>query len=167
MVALTFRLADAQATEQLGAALADLVQVGDVIALSGGLGMGKTSLARGLIRALGHQGEVPSPSFAIVQPYYPPDVRLTVLHCDFYRLESASDLVEVGLDDEAAEGVMLAEWPENVGGLAGDHVLALTLAVPDDMGSCAPDTHAGRIATLTPGAHWNDRLPCLTFPPSI
>ncbi len=161
MAALTIVLPDAQATEQLGATLAEIVRAGDVITLSGGLGMGKTSLARGLIRALGHQGEVPSPSFAIVQPYYPPDVQLPVLHCDFYRLETASDLIELGLEDEAADGVMLAEWPENVGGMTGAHILALTLAVPDDMGGDATGNAAGRIATLTPGADWKDRLTCL------
>ncbi|MFT2568531.1 tRNA (adenosine(37)-N6)-threonylcarbamoyltransferase complex ATPase subunit type 1 TsaE, partial [Escherichia coli] len=66
---------------------------------SGPLGAGKTSLARGLLAALGLIGEAPSPSFAIVQPYVPPEVRVPVLHVDLYRLEDVDELAELGLDD--------------------------------------------------------------------
>src|SRR3546814_9715395 len=74
----------------LGARLAEVVQPGDVIALRGGLGAGKTTLARGLLSALGLEEEAPSPSFAIVQPYDPPLVRFPVTHVDLYRLENAA-----------------------------------------------------------------------------
>src|SRR3546814_8509586 len=75
----------------LGARLAEVVQPGDVIALRGGLGAGKTTLARGLLSALGLEEEAPSPSFAIVQPYDPPLVRFPVTHVDLYRLENAAE----------------------------------------------------------------------------
>ncbi|HEX7850298.1 MAG TPA: tRNA (adenosine(37)-N6)-threonylcarbamoyltransferase complex ATPase subunit type 1 TsaE, partial [Sphingomonas sp.] len=75
-------LADAAASEALGAGLAGVVRPGDVIKLSGPLGAGKTSIARGLLAALGLEGEAPSPTFAIVQPYAPPETRLPVMHVD-------------------------------------------------------------------------------------
>ena len=92
-------LADEQATEALGAALAGLLRPGDVIGLSGPLGVGKTALARGLLAALGHGGEVPSPSFAIVQPYdelVPP-----IWHVDLFRIDDVGELDELGLDAAA------------------------------------------------------------------
>lgn len=78
---------DMAATAALGARIAAVLQPGDVVALSGGLGAGKTTLARAIIAALGHHGEVPSPSFAIIETYDPPAVRLPLVHADFYRLD--------------------------------------------------------------------------------
>lgn len=92
--------------------LALALQSGDVVALSGPLGAGKTTLARALVDRLGGEGEVPSPTFALMQRYETP--RLVVTHCDFYRLEP-SELGELGLDDALAEGVLLIEWPERAG----------------------------------------------------
>jgi len=77
-------------TAAAGAALAGVARRGDVITLSGPLGVGKTALARGFIAALGHDGEVPSPSFAIVQPYE--DLDPPVWHVDLYRIEQASEI---------------------------------------------------------------------------
>ena len=77
---------------------------GDVITLSGPLGAGKTSIARGLLAALGLAGEAPSPTFAIVQPYAPPETRLPVMHVDLYRIEHPDEIEELGLD-EARSGV--------------------------------------------------------------
>src|SRR5436190_4765090 len=105
-------LTEERDTEALGARLAAVALPGDVIALSGPLGVGKTALARGLLAALGHAGEVPSPSFAIVQPY--DDVDPPVWHVDLYRIERPSELDELGLDS-AAEAVLLVEWPERAG----------------------------------------------------
>ncbi len=94
-------LEDEAATASIGAALAKVVRRGDVITLSGPLGVGKTALARGLIEALGHEGEVPSPSFAIVQPYEELDP--PIFHVDLYRIEDPSEIDELGLDS-AADG---------------------------------------------------------------
>ena len=80
-------LPDLAATAALGQRIAAALRPGDVVALSGGLGAGKTTLARAIIAALGHAGEVPSPSFAIIETYDPPAVRLPLVHADFYRLE--------------------------------------------------------------------------------
>jgi tRNA threonylcarbamoyladenosine biosynthesis protein TsaE len=117
-------LEDEGATVRLGARLAALARVGDVITLSGPLGVGKTALARGFLAALGHRGEVPSPSFAIVQPYEELDP--PVWHVDFYRIEDPAELEELGLDS-AADAVLLVEWPERAGDGAWSEALRLTL----------------------------------------
>ena len=93
----------------LASRLALFLKVGDVIALSGPLGAGKTTFARALVTRLDGEGEVPSPTFALMQRYETP--RLTLTHCDFYRLEP-SELDELGLDDALTEGAVLIEWPE-------------------------------------------------------
>ena len=111
-------------TAAAGAALAHAAREGDVITLSGPLGVGKTALARGFIAALGHQGDVPSPSFAIVQPYE--DLEPPVWHVDLYRIEKASEIEELGLD-AAARAVLLVEWPERAGPCAWPDALALSL----------------------------------------
>jgi tRNA threonylcarbamoyladenosine biosynthesis protein TsaE len=95
-----------------------------VVTLSGPLGVGKTALARGFIGALGHQGEVPSPSFAIVQPYEEIDPPLW--HVDLYRIEYPSEIEELGLDS-AADAVLLVEWPERAGETAWPEALRLVL----------------------------------------
>ena len=111
-------------TAQLGAKLARLAKAGDVITLSGSLGVGKTALARGFIAALGHQGEVPSPSFSIVQPY--DDLDPPVWHVDLYRIEEAGELEELGLDS-AANAVLIVEWPERAGEETWPEALRLSL----------------------------------------
>ncbi len=121
-------LADAAATHRFGAALAKVVRAGDVVTLAGPLGAGKTSIARGLLAALGLAGEAPSPSFAIVQPYAPPEVRLPVLHVDLYRIDDATELDELGLDDALADSLLMVEWPERAGEGAWPDALALTIA---------------------------------------
>ena len=117
-------LVDEQATEALGAAIAGRLRPGDVITLSGALGVGKTALARGLLAALGHAGEVPSPSFAIVQPYE--EVEPPVWHVDLFRIEGLGELDELGLD-AAVDGLLLVEWPEKAGPSAWPQALGLTL----------------------------------------
>ncbi len=141
------RLADTAASEALGGRLAGLVRPGDVIALSGRLGAGKTSIARGLLAGLGLEGEAPSPSFAIVQPYEPPEVRLPVLHVDLYRLESVVELDELGLDDARSDSVLVIEWPERAPGRWPD-ALALTLRV---------EPGGARFLTAEVPAAWKDR----------
>jgi tRNA threonylcarbamoyladenosine biosynthesis protein TsaE len=140
-------LAGAEETAAIGARLAKAARPGDVISLSGPLGVGKTELARGFIAALGHAGEVPSPSFAIVQPYE--DVDPPVWHVDLYRIEAASEIEELGLD-AAVDAVLLVEWPERAGDGAWRHALALSL----DFGS-----GNDRILTARVPPSWEERWP--------
>jgi tRNA threonylcarbamoyladenosine biosynthesis protein TsaE len=121
-------LADEEATTALGATLAGRLQAGDVITLSGPLGVGKTAFVRGLLAALGHEGEVPSPSFAIVQPY--DNLDPFVWHVDLFRLDDPSELEELGLES-ASDGVLLIEWPEKAGQGAWPEALRLTLDFAD------------------------------------
>jgi len=121
-------LDDEAATMAAGEALARLLRPGDVIALSGDLGAGKTTLVRGLLHALGHEGEVPSPSFAIVQPYE--DIDPPVWHADLYRVEQAAELAELGLDS-LGDGVLVVEWPERAGAGAWPDALRLSLEILD------------------------------------
>lgn len=125
-------LPDPAASANFGAWLADRVVPGDVITLAGPLGAGKTSIARGFLAALGLQGEAPSPSFAIVQPYDVPDVRIPVQHVDLYRIESVDELAELGLEDGADDVVLIVEWPERAGPRYWPHALALTIEVDGD-----------------------------------
>lgn len=117
-------LADERSTEALGERLAGLLRPGDAIALSGPLGVGKTALVRAILAALGHGGEVPSPTFAIVQPYEV--LRPPVWHVDLYRIEDSGEIDELGLDS-AFEAVLLVEWPERAGANAWPEALRLTL----------------------------------------
>jgi tRNA threonylcarbamoyladenosine biosynthesis protein TsaE len=144
-------LPDLAATERLGVAIADKLRLGDVVALSGGLGAGKTTLARAIISGLGHGDEVPSPTFAILEVYDPPAVRVPLVHADFYRLESPAEAAELGLDDYRDGAVLLAEWPDHAGGFADEPgCLSLSLEIAD----------RGRIAIVEGGADWLGRMPC-------
>jgi tRNA threonylcarbamoyladenosine biosynthesis protein TsaE len=134
-------------TAAAGAALARIARAGDVILLSGPLGVGKTALARGFLEGLGHEGEVPSPSFAIVQPYE--DVDPLVWHVDLYRVEDPSEIEELGLD-AALDAVLLVEWPERVGTNAWPDALGLSL----DFGK-----HGERILTAKVPPSWEGRWP--------
>jgi tRNA threonylcarbamoyladenosine biosynthesis protein TsaE len=108
-------LSDAAATDAAGRVLAPQLRAGDVIALSGDLGAGKTSFARGVLAGLGFAEEAPSPSFALVIPYAPPDVRLPVLHVDLYRLDDENEIEQLGLDDALIDSALIIEWPERMG----------------------------------------------------
>ena len=140
-------LVDEAATARVGAALAAQARAGDVITLSGPLGVGKTALARGLLAALGHQGEVPSPSFAIVQPYE--ELEPPVWHVDLYRIEDPRELQELGLD-WLGHALTLVEWPERAGVDEWPEALALSL----DFG----DAGARRLTVKLPPA-WEGRWP--------
>lgn len=141
-------LPDAAATEALGRDLARVLRAGDVVTLSGGLGAGKTSFARGVLAELGLAGEAPSPTFAIVQPYAPPEVRLPVLHVDLYRIEAAEELDELGLDDARHDSALLIEWAERAGPDRWPNALALGFA---------PEPGGGRRLTWTAPAAWEAR----------
>ena len=117
-------LADERATQELGRRLSRALRPGDVITLSGPLGVGKTELARAVIGSLGHDGDVPSPTFAIVQPYE--ELEPPVWHVDLYRIEDLGELDELGLDS-LVEQALLVEWPERAGERAWPEALRLTL----------------------------------------
>ena len=141
-------LADLPAMSRFGAAIADHLRAGDVVALSGDLGAGKTTLARAILAALGHEGEVPSPSFAILEPYASPPLRLAAVHADFYRLADPAELAELGLDDWREDGVLLAEWPDRAGGFADE---------PGCLGIALEIVGNGRAAIVQPGRDWLER----------
>jgi len=132
----------------LGRRLAGHVRIGDVIALEGGLGAGKTTLARGLLEGLGLEGEAPSPSFAIVQPYDIPDVRLPVAHVDLYRLDDAEEAAELALDEYLHDSLLIIEWPDRLGDGLWSHALFLTIMIEPD--------GARRLTARVPDA-WTDR----------
>lgn len=140
-------LPDAATTEALGRRLAAKLRPGDVIALHGDLGAGKTTLARALIQAaLGEAVDVPSPTYTLIQSYAGPDFELH--HLDLYRIESPEDVFELGWSDLAA-GVMLVEWPGKAGRYLPSDRLDVTLQF----------TPSGRAATVcATGEAWHDRL---------
>lgn len=141
-------LADEQAAGAIGAKLAAKLQSGDIVTLEGPLGVGKTTLVRAVLHALGHQGEVPSPSFALVQPYDRLDP--PVLHADLYRLEDPEELLEIGLDEDP-RAIQLVEWPERAGAGAFPTALALRLTFE-------PDGETRRLTWELPLA-WEGRWP--------
>ena len=133
--------------ETLGERIAARLRPGDVVALSGPLGSGKTTLARPIIAALGHRGEVPSPTFTIIESY---DLEPPLVHADFYRLERPQEAEELGLDDYREGAALIAEWPERAGGFAHEPgCLSVALEVADH----------GRKAIVEAGADWHGRMP--------
>ena len=145
---MSIALPDLAAMNAFGGRIASLLRAGDVVALSGGLGAGKTTLARAILTALGYRGEVPSPTFTIIEIYDPPAVSLPVVHADFYRLADPVEAEELGLDDYRDGAALLAEWPDHAGGFAHEPAcLSVTLEVADE----------GRLAIVEPGADWLDR----------
>jgi tRNA threonylcarbamoyl adenosine modification protein YjeE len=152
MARIRLSLPDREATRSLGARLAELIRPGDVIALRGALGAGKTELARALIRArAGAAIEVPSPSYTLVQDYRLGD--LVIRHIDLYRIADAAELLELGLDAPAADEVWLIEWPERAGAALPADRLEVELRQGD-----APDS---RLAEVTAGPRWEPRLKTL------
>lgn len=149
---MIFALPDLAAMDRFGRQIARRVEAGDVVALDGGLGAGKTTLARAIIAALGHAGEVPSPTFTIIETY--DDTRLPVVHADFYRLKRPAEVEQLGLDDYREDGVLIAEWPGNAGGF-GHEVQCLSITLKN-LGKNAEE---GRKAIVECGAAWQSRWP--------
>jgi tRNA threonylcarbamoyladenosine biosynthesis protein TsaE len=119
------RLAGPEATEAFGRRLAAQLRRGDVVALFGDLGAGKTTLARGILAGLGHEGDVASPTFPIVIPYEM--LALPAWHVDLYRIDDPAELDELALDDALEAGALIVEWPERMGRGLWPHSLRLSL----------------------------------------
>jgi len=127
---------------ELGARLGLALRAGDTVALVGGLGAGKTTLARGLVQSAAPRETVPSPTYTLVQTY---DVHgFTLWHCDLYRLEHPNEAYELGLVDAMGEDVCLIEWPDRLGALLPDDALKVEIAFDGD----------ARTVVLT---RWDDR----------
>jgi tRNA threonylcarbamoyladenosine biosynthesis protein TsaE len=146
---ITLDLPDIEDTARIARRLAPMLKNGDVIALFGDLGAGKTAFARFLIQALGVEDEVPSPTFTLVQTY---DVEgrdfEAVWHFDLYRIDDPDDLDELGMDEAFDTGVTLIEWPERMGRRLPADRLSITLSLVEDR----------RSMTLSGGPSWTGRL---------
>ncbi|WP_296337516.1 tRNA (adenosine(37)-N6)-threonylcarbamoyltransferase complex ATPase subunit type 1 TsaE [Reyranella sp.] len=131
-------LPDEAATERLGAALAERLRPRDVVALVGGLGAGKTTLARAILRAASGEPAliVPSPTFTLVEVYDTP--RGAFWHFDLYRMEEPEQVFELGWEEARTDGIALVEWAERLGPLLPHERLTVTLSIEGE----------GRRATL-------------------
>jgi tRNA threonylcarbamoyladenosine biosynthesis protein TsaE len=149
VTARTIDLPDEKATAALAAAVAARARQGDVIGLSGPLGSGKTTFARFFIGARMAAGEVPSPTFTLVETYQPASGP-AIWHFDLYRIETPEDAYELGIEDAFAEGIALIEWPEHLGALMPREHLEIALGP----GRC----ESARIATIAPSPSWVARV---------
>lgn len=144
---LALRLEDERATGSLAAAIAPHFRPGFVLYLSGDLGSGKTSFARSVLRALGHAGRVPSPTFTLVQSYNLSNFDL--YHFDFYRFSSPDEWREAGFDEHVGgDAAAIVEWPELGGGSVPAPDVWLRLSALEHAG---PDARA---AALSAGTDW-------------
>jgi len=147
-------LKDEAATARLGAAIAGALRRGESVCLSGPLGAGKSTVARGLVRALTTPSEdVPSPTFTLVQFYEGP--RLKVAHFDLYRLSNPDEAYEIGLDEALDDGAAVIEWPERLQGRLPADRLDVEIAIAGE----------GRSVRLTPCGAWQGRWKDLAFEP--
>jgi tRNA threonylcarbamoyladenosine biosynthesis protein TsaE len=142
------RLEGPAETAAFGERIAPLLRAGDVIALWGELGAGKTTLARGIVRGLGHSGDVASPTFPIVVPYE--DLQVPVWHVDLYRIEDPAEIEQLALDEVLDGGALLIEWPERLGRRLWPHALRLVLS---------PAGEGARALTAGVPPAWGGRWP--------
>ena len=139
-------LPDAEATTRLGHVIAPLLKAGDSVLLYGPLGMGKSTLARGLIRALTTPDEdVPSPTFTLVQFY---ESEPPIAHFDLYRLTQPQEAWEIGLDEALDEGCAIIEWPERLGEDPSGFLRADRLVI------VLAEEGQGRVATVSGAGRW-------------
>ena len=150
MEATARRIATSHDMEAFGRALGTALRTGDVITLEGSLGAGKTTLARGILRGLGFTADVPSPTFAILQGYTPPETSLPLAHVDLYRIEEPGELEELGLDDWLESGALVVEWPDRLTGRYDRIALAIHIA---------DDADGGRLLTARLPKSWESRWP--------
>lgn len=128
---LQFKLAAEADTRAVGHRLAHLARKGDVFALYGTLGMGKSTLARAFVQELCGLGEVPSPTFTLLQTYEAPDFE--IYHFDLYRLKSPDEIFEIGVEEALYSGVSLIEWPDKMAGYLPRDIFRLEIT-PDGTG---------------------------------
>ena len=145
------------ATQRLGRSLADQARPGDVLLLSGGLGAGKTTLARAFIGHIAGVEDVPSPTYTLMQSYRAL-AGFDVLHADLYRVNEPSELVELGLEDAVDTGVLLIEWPDRLDQPLSDNRLEIALDFAPSGGQ-----EQLRIARVIAHGDWGARLGAITI----
>ena len=164
MPVIRIELSDLAATQRFGRLLAAQLQAGDVIALGGALGAGKSALARAIIQAVDpNEDDVPSPTFTLVQHYLLAD-GTPLWHLDLYRIDDAQDAMALGLDDAFVDAVCLIEWPDRLKKFLPKTNLSIHLFAcetdgefddtADEMG---PRSFV-RFADVTAPPHWADRI---------
>ena len=147
-ITLYRNLSNLSATEKLANSLAPLLQKSDVITLYGELGAGKTSFARALIKKLGYKGEVPSPTFTLVQTYNIKSIN--VWHFDLYRILDPDELIELDIEEAMKQSVLLIEWPQRMGNRLPNNRLDIKLNYTEN--------EISRMAIITGHGHWSSRL---------
>jgi tRNA threonylcarbamoyladenosine biosynthesis protein TsaE len=151
MTQLDLTIYDPAATERLGHFIAADLTAGDVVALEGPLGAGKSVLARAIIQhACPQEHDIPSPTFTLVQTYEPTEGP-SVMHFDLYRLDSPDDALELGIEDAFVDSICLFEWAQRLGPYLPRTALNVSIA-PD------PAKTDGRIISLAGGARWQPLL---------
>ena len=150
MRALTLTLRDPAATAQLGLLLCGHLRAGDVLALEGTLGAGKSVLARAIIStACPLEDDIPSPTFTLVQTYEPEAMPM-IMHFDLYRLDDPQDALELGIEDAFIDAVSIIEWPQRLGGYLPRTALTIALA--------AGDQETSRMAHIRGDPRWDQVL---------
>jgi tRNA threonylcarbamoyladenosine biosynthesis protein TsaE len=153
MPVIRLEFSDLQATQRFGGLLAGQLRAGDVIALSGALGAGKSVLARAIIQTVdAAQDDVPSPTFTLVQQYALAD-GTPLWHLDLYRIEAPQEAMALGLDDAFIDAVCLIEWPDRLKKLLPKTSLSIHLNADD-----GADDSGVRFADVTAPPHWADRI---------
>ncbi|PHR61246.1 MAG: tRNA (adenosine(37)-N6)-threonylcarbamoyltransferase complex ATPase subunit type 1 TsaE [Robiginitomaculum sp.] len=142
----TIKLRTLEENLSFGARLGVFLRQGDIVALRGGLGVGKTSFSRGLISQLCDVDEVPSPTYTLVQTYDAPN--FSIWHFDLYRLENEADVWELGIEEALDDGVCLIEWPERIEGLLSGAELMLEFVFEEQ----------GRTVHIHGDDNWRKRL---------
>ena len=167
MPVIRIELSDLATTQRFGGLLAAYLKAGDVIALSGVLGAGKSALARAIIQAIDPtEDDVPSPTFTLVQHYALAD-GTPLLHLDLYRIDNAQDAMALGLDDAFIDAVCLIEWPDRLKNFLPKTNLSIHLyadETADEFDDAADDAEPGssvRFADVNAPPHWADRITSL------
>ncbi len=158
-------LDDMAAVKDFAARFAPLLAACDVVALDGGLGAGKTTLCRAIIQALGYEGDVPSPTFNLVQIYDPSPNSLrenpnapTIWHMDMYRLEHPEEAFELGIEEAFDTAASLIEWPSKLGPHLPAGFLTLRLEICEITDQNNDQNNIGRKLSLIGDRAWQERL---------